>query len=229
VAHRDYTSNGSVQVMLFKDRLEIWNPGTLPLGLSPEKLRQPHRSIPANPLLAEPMYLAGYIERMGTGTGDIIRLCNEDGLKEPEFIQEEDFRTVIWRTLKTTVEASGEVSGEPTEQAEGVDFEVVNKDTTLQAEEKTGETSGEASGEVTEEIKRVVLVVSSEMKRSEIQNILDLSSDDFFRVNYILPTLESGFIEMTFPDSPNHPNQRYRLTVKGIALRKKLEKSKKKK
>jgi predicted HTH transcriptional regulator len=26
VAHRDYTSNGSVQVMLFADRLEVWNP-----------------------------------------------------------------------------------------------------------------------------------------------------------------------------------------------------------
>jgi len=53
VAHRDYTTNGSIQVMLFKDRLEIWNPGILPLGLSPEKLRHPHNSIPANPLLAE--------------------------------------------------------------------------------------------------------------------------------------------------------------------------------
>lgn len=30
VAHRDYTSNGSIQVMLFSDRLEVWNPGTLP-------------------------------------------------------------------------------------------------------------------------------------------------------------------------------------------------------
>jgi len=28
VAHRDYTSNGSLQVMLFADRLEVWNPGT---------------------------------------------------------------------------------------------------------------------------------------------------------------------------------------------------------
>jgi len=56
IAHRDYTSNGSVQVMLFKDRLEIWNPGHLPLGLNPAKLRLPHNSIPANPLLAEPMY-----------------------------------------------------------------------------------------------------------------------------------------------------------------------------
>jgi len=29
VAHRDYTSNASVQVMLFADRLELWNPGEL--------------------------------------------------------------------------------------------------------------------------------------------------------------------------------------------------------
>ena len=53
VAHRDYTSNGSVQVMLFADRLEIWNPGALPPSLTLEKLRQPHGSMPANPLLAD--------------------------------------------------------------------------------------------------------------------------------------------------------------------------------
>ena len=115
VAHRDYTSNGSIQVMLFKDRLEIWNPGSLPYGLTTAKLRKPHSSIPANPLLAEPMYLAGFIERMGTGTGDIIRLCDEAGLKKaPEFLQEEIFKTILWR--KNTddiveVGVSGGVSG----------------------------------------------------------------------------------------------------------------------
>lgn len=36
VAHRDYTSNGSVQVMLFADRLEVWNPGGLPPSLTLE-------------------------------------------------------------------------------------------------------------------------------------------------------------------------------------------------
>jgi len=38
-----------VQVMLFSDRLEIWNPGTLPPALTLAKLRQPHGSIPAIP------------------------------------------------------------------------------------------------------------------------------------------------------------------------------------
>ena len=46
VAHRDYTSAGSVQVMLFADRLEVWNPGRLPPPLTIEKLRVPHESIP---------------------------------------------------------------------------------------------------------------------------------------------------------------------------------------
>ena len=59
IVHRDYTCNASVQVMLFADRLEIWNPGMLPMGWTTEKLKQLHTSIPANPLMAEPLYLAG--------------------------------------------------------------------------------------------------------------------------------------------------------------------------
>ena len=30
VCHRDYRSNGSVQVMLFRNRLEVWNPFSVP-------------------------------------------------------------------------------------------------------------------------------------------------------------------------------------------------------
>jgi predicted HTH transcriptional regulator len=48
--------------------------------------------------LANPIYLAGYIERMGTGTGDIISKCLDLGLKQPEFIQDEDFKVVLWRS-----------------------------------------------------------------------------------------------------------------------------------
>ena len=107
VAHRDYTSNGSVQVMLFSDRLEVWNPGTLPPSLTLEKLRQAHGSVPGNPLLAEPMYLTGYIERMGTGTRDMIQRCTEAGLPEPVFAVSDGFQTIIRRVR-------GEGAGEDT-------------------------------------------------------------------------------------------------------------------
>lgn len=99
VVHRDYTDNGSVQVMLFRDRLEVWNPGRLPHGMTIENLSGVHRSRPVNPVLANPVYLAGYIEQMGTGTTDIIERCKDAGLRTPEFIQDEDFLTILWRPV----------------------------------------------------------------------------------------------------------------------------------
>ncbi|MCK4303663.1 MAG: DUF4062 domain-containing protein [Candidatus Eisenbacteria sp.] len=102
VAHRDYASSASVQVMLFADRLEVWNPGELPPELTLAQLRVPHASIPRNPLLSEPLFLAHYIERAGTGTLDMIALCREAGLPEPEFRQEGgQFVQALWRDWLT--------------------------------------------------------------------------------------------------------------------------------
>lgn len=184
VAHRDYLSNASIQIMMFRDRIEIWNPGQLPMGWTTETLKRVHTSIPRNPLLAEPMYLMGYIERLGTGTMDMIRIAKDSKLAEPQFIQEDDFRVIISRPV---------ISGEA-----------------------TGEVSGEVSGEVPETVKKLIFVVKGEMRRSEIQKLLNIKHDDYFRLNYIIPAIEEGFIEMKFPDNPNHPQQKYRLTQKGM-------------
>ena len=98
VAHRDYASKASVQAMLFSDRLEVWNPGELPPPLTPEKLRHPHASIPHNPLVADPLFLAHYIEKAGSGTLDMIGLCREAGQREPEFRQDGgQFVQTLWR------------------------------------------------------------------------------------------------------------------------------------
>ena len=97
VAHRDYTSNASVQVMLFSDRLEVLNPGKLPYPLTLEQLRDTHQSVPNNRLLARSLYLTQYIEELGTGTVDMIRRCREAGLREPEFTDSSGFKTTIWR------------------------------------------------------------------------------------------------------------------------------------
>ena len=118
VAHRDYTSNGSVQVMLFSNRLEIWNPGGLPPSLTLKMLLKPHGSIPWNPLLAEPLYLAKYIERMGTGTGDMIRRCREAGLPVPRFTLTDGFVATIRRRPKRAIETvTAESTGKVPPQA----------------------------------------------------------------------------------------------------------------
>ncbi len=102
IAHRDYHSNASVEVRLFSDRLEIWNPGMLPGNLTLEGLRDDHPSVPYNPLIAEPLYLARYIERIGSGTQTMIELCQEAGLPEPQFeLRSGSFVTTIWRDWLT--------------------------------------------------------------------------------------------------------------------------------
>jgi predicted HTH transcriptional regulator len=83
----------------YQDQSTSWNPGTLTSALTLQKLKEPHGSFPANPLLAEPLYLAKYIERMGTGTRDMIRLCNEAGLREPDFAIRDGFVQTLWRPL----------------------------------------------------------------------------------------------------------------------------------
>jgi len=87
ICHRDYEDTGNVQVRIFDDRLEVWNPGTLPPGLTLESLKGEHRSQPRNSLIAECFYLIKYIEQWGTGTNRIIKLCKEARLPAPEFAQ----------------------------------------------------------------------------------------------------------------------------------------------
>jgi hypothetical protein len=98
IAHRDYTSNASVEVMLFSDRLEIWNPGTLPPSLTIQSLSRPHSSQPGNPLIAEPFFLVKYIEKAETGTVDIFDNCRKAAMRPPEFRLENGFFILtIWR------------------------------------------------------------------------------------------------------------------------------------
>lgn len=105
VAHRDYASPAGVQVHVFSDRVEIWNPGALPPSLTPEGLRVPHASLPRNPRIANVLFRAKYIEQAGTGTLDMIARCREAGLPEPDFEQRGgEFVVTLWRD-RLTVEA----------------------------------------------------------------------------------------------------------------------------
>jgi predicted HTH transcriptional regulator len=58
LCHRDYRDPGNVQVRIFDDRLEVWNPGTLPPELSLEALHRTHRSVPCNRLIAHAFFLS---------------------------------------------------------------------------------------------------------------------------------------------------------------------------
>lgn len=85
LAHRDYESASKVQVRIFDDRIEFWNPGKLPEGWTVETLKQRHDSIPRNPSIAKIFFFIKYIEEVGTGTNKILEWCVDWGMPEPEF------------------------------------------------------------------------------------------------------------------------------------------------
>ena len=88
VCHRDYAMTGTVQVRIYDDRLEVWNPGLLPADLTFEALYREHPSRPRSPKLAEALYRARVIEQWGTGTLRIVQACMEAGMPRPEFAAE---------------------------------------------------------------------------------------------------------------------------------------------
>jgi ATP-dependent DNA helicase RecG len=104
LCHRDYRDPGNVQVRIFDDRLEVWNPGTLPPELSLEALRRTHRSVPRNRLIAHAFFLIKFIEQWGTGTLRMIEACREAGLPEPEFAERSGAFVVTFRQSKLTRE-----------------------------------------------------------------------------------------------------------------------------
>ncbi len=97
VCHRDYDVSGNVQVRIFDDRIEVWNPGTLAGGLTIEKLQGEHESILRNPLVGKCFFLIKFIEQWGTGTNRIIRETIAHGLPEPVF---EDTKTSFVLTFR---------------------------------------------------------------------------------------------------------------------------------
>ena len=88
-----------------------------------------------------------------------------------------------------------------------------------QRDTSPGPKEDKVTGEVTGEVRRLLAVMSGDMKRTEIQQALGLKHEDHFRKVYLLPSLALRAIEMTQPDKPRSSSQRYRLTQQGRVLR----------
>ncbi|MFH0772597.1 MAG: ATP-binding protein [Candidatus Omnitrophota bacterium] len=82
LCHRDYTNPKGNEVAIFKDRVEIYNPGFFPDGVNPEDFfTGDEQSILRNPLIAETMYKSKDIERWGSGIKRIHDECVAAGIR----------------------------------------------------------------------------------------------------------------------------------------------------
>lgn len=83
IAHKDYSGLTPIQIRVYRDKLMIWNEGTLPENWTLEKLLQSHSSRPYNPDIANAFFRCGYVESWGRGVHIMAKLCQAQGLPQP--------------------------------------------------------------------------------------------------------------------------------------------------
>lgn len=88
LVHRDYAAGAPIQIRVYADRLQVWNPGELPEGWSARKLFQKHSSRPFNPAIASAFFWAGEIETWGRGIQRIVHACEAAGTPKPKITHE---------------------------------------------------------------------------------------------------------------------------------------------
>ena len=69
--------------------------------------------------------------------------------------------------------------------------------------------------EVSKSVARLLKVLKGEMSVLDMMVALKLGGRRNFLEKYLTPSIELGFVEMTQPNSPRSPTQKYRLTAKG--------------
>ena len=173
----------------------LWNEGELPQGYTVDTLLGEHSSRPRNKNIANVFYLAGFIESWGRGFDKVRKGFAAKGLPMPTLDSK-------FGGLLVTIQRPAEGTSKGTSKG------------------TSSSTSNSTSNPViTEQVKRLLEVLEGDMSIRAMMEELNFSSRDKFIANYLNPATSAGLVEMTQPDSPKSPTQKYRLTERGKSLR----------
>lgn len=185
--HRDYstqTENAYISVYMYKDRIEIINPGALYGTNRIEKLGTATTMESRNPTLVRILEEKGsVIENRHSGIPTMIREMKKYGLPSPEFYEERDSFKVIFRNSSVATE---------TQQA------------TQSATQRATQTNNY------EEMRNKVVEFCREPKTSdEIRKYIGIETKSVLSRNIIKPLIESKRLDYTNKNSVNAKNQKY--------------------
>lgn len=77
------------------------------------------------------------------------------------------------------------------------------------------------SNHVSDQVKKLLQAIGTRaITAVELMQILNLSHRNTFRKNYLHPALDAKLLEMTIPEKPNSRLQKYRITTKGLHIKK---------
>lgn len=198
IVHNDYTREVPPKVELFSDHLEITSFGRLPEGLTQDDFFA-GVSIPRNKELMRIFRDLELVESLGSGMGYIMKKYGREN-----FVFLDNF-------IRMTVPYI-------TKDREGLVVETEQATPQVTPPVGVNPTSNPTSSlQVTLQVNRLISIIKGDMPRSAIMDALSLKDRVTFTEDYLRPAMRLGLIELTQPDSPRSPTQKYRLTAKGLA------------
>ncbi|MDR1397166.1 MAG: putative DNA binding domain-containing protein [Desulfarculales bacterium] len=141
--HRQYTLSQNNEITIYSNRVEIYNPGRFPEGLTPQDfINGKERSKKRNPLLAQLMYYSKDIESFGTGLKRITEACDEASVKVEFEMLKLGFAVVFYRpdekfitTKKMSDVVRTVVTNVALKKSEQAVLEAIAKNSTITAEQ----------------------------------------------------------------------------------------------
>jgi ATP-dependent DNA helicase RecG len=104
IIHRDYSMGGtSIYVSVFDDRVELVNPGGLPVGVTKDNFGK--ESIRRNLIIADLFHRMGKVERMGSGIDRMRNLLVKAKLQAPVFTADTFFHAIFYRNPEYALKA----------------------------------------------------------------------------------------------------------------------------
>ncbi len=181
--HKDYSAQQSNEVAIFKDRIEIYNPGRFPAGHTPEDfIERDERPVRRNPLITRCLYYSKDVESFGTGLKRIKTACDQAKVRLDFKRLKSGFAVVFYRSGR------------------GSDADIA------QVPRKYRASTAQVPRRMLEAILEFCVVPRS---RTEIQDYIGIKHREYFRKNVLAPLIKEGFIEPTIPEKPTSSRQKY--------------------
>lgn len=103
-AHRPYTTRGDIFINMYPDRMEVVNPGRLPLGVTPQNILQ--KTVKRNKELSRILYALHIMEGEGSGYDLMYETQLSMGKNVPVIFEGEDYVRVLVDRKIVTKESS---------------------------------------------------------------------------------------------------------------------------